>query len=244
MLNHARNERSILPQGTLRCSSSNGSDQYFIDGNYISKKKLEIVKGIAQREYYEQLIPILKRELNKLYELEDIYQNKQLVACYDKSCNARKKLVRPLLESTEQKVNRFLNEEYEPGRFDDTNMTEFLTINGERVRSKSELIIADELARYKVPYRYEKPIKLYDRKGEIIVRPDFTIMNRYNGKVYLYEHLGMMDDADYVDRNMMKLDLYERNGYLLGLNLIITHETSSVPLNISVVDSYIKHYFL
>lgn len=244
MINLARKEGALLPQGTLRCSSSNGTDQYFVDGNYISKKKLEIVRGIAQREYYEQVIPVLERNLKKLYELEEIYGKRQLETCYEKACNARKKLINPVLESTEQKVMRFMEEDYAPGKFDDENLTEFITFNGERVRSKSEMIIADELSRYKVPYRYEKPIELHDWKGTIVIRPDFTIMNRYNGKVYLYEHLGMMDDMNYVDRNMRKLDLYEKNGYLIGENLIITHETSSLPLNINIVDSYIKHYFL
>ena len=45
MINLARKEGALLPQGTLRCTSSNGTDQYFVDGNYISKKKLEIVRG-------------------------------------------------------------------------------------------------------------------------------------------------------------------------------------------------------
>lgn len=37
---------------------------------------------------------------------------------------------------------------------------------------------------------------------------------------------------------------YEKNGYLLGDNLIVTHETSKAPLNIKVLDSYIKTYFI
>lgn len=62
--------------------------------------------------------------------------------------------------------------------------------------------------------------------------------------MFFYEHLGKMDDENYVASNMRKLDLYEKNGYLLGESLIITHETSTAPLNMKVVDSYIKTYFL
>lgn len=62
--------------------------------------------------------------------------------------------------------------------------------------------------------------------------------------MFLYEHLGKMDDENYVASNMRKLDLYEKNGYLLGESLIITHETSTASLNIKVVDFYIKTYFL
>lgn len=53
-----------------------------------------------------------------------------------------------------------------------------------------------------------------------------------------------MDDFMYVGNSMKKLDLYEKNGYLLGKNLIITRETISSPLNIGKVDSYIKEFFL
>ena len=43
--------------------------------------------------------------------------------------------------------------------------------------------------------------------------------------MFLYELLGKMYDENYVASNMRKLDLYEKNGYLLGENLIITHES-------------------
>ncbi|MDY5882546.1 MAG: hypothetical protein SPJ65_04405 [Roseburia sp.] len=69
-------------------------------------------------------------------------------------------------------------------------------------------------------------------------------MNRRTGKIYLYEHFGRMDDFMYVENSMRKLDLYEKNGYLLGKNLIITRETIASPLNIQKVDSYIKEFLL
>ena len=50
------------------------------------------------------------------------------------------------------------------GEFDENNRTEFYTRKGERVRSKSELIIAEELQRYQVPYLYEKPLELKETK--------------------------------------------------------------------------------
>ena len=78
----------------------------------------------------------------------------------------------------------------------------------------------------------------------IVCRPDFTVMNRRTGKIYLYEHFGRMDDFMYVENSMRKLDLYEKNGYLLGKNLIITRETIASPLNIQKVDSYIKEFLL
>lgn len=48
----------------------------------------------------------------------------------------------------------------------------------------------------------------------------------------------------YVENSMRKLDLYEKNEYLLGKNLIITRETVASPLNIQKVDAYIKEFLL
>lgn len=115
-LKQARKEVELLPHGSLRCTSSNRSVQYFVDGK-------------VERRF------------------EDY-------------CTARKKLVMPIIDFMEMRIQRFMDEEYEPGRFDEENKTEFITNSGERVRSKSELIIADELYRYQVPYRYEKPLKI------------------------------------------------------------------------------------
>ena len=54
----------------------------------------------------------------------------------------------------------------------------------------------------------------------------------------------MMDNAAYVEKNIAKLDLYEKNGFLIGKNLIITHETSKKPLVVSVVDNYIENFLI
>ena len=121
---------------------------------------------------------------------------------------------------------------------------EFFTLKGERVRSKSEKIIADEFTRFQIPYHYEYPLKL--RQGNYIktVRPDFIVLNTNTLQEFVVEHLGMMDKEEYNNRTINKLDLYEKNGYLLGKNLLIFHETSSAPLNMSVIDKYIQEYLL
>ena len=46
-LKNVRKEMDVLPGGKLRCTSSNGSDQYFIDGRYISKKKKDYAQKVA-----------------------------------------------------------------------------------------------------------------------------------------------------------------------------------------------------
>lgn len=233
-----------LPDGSVRCTSNRGTDQFYVNGKYISKKQINTVKDIVQRDYYEKLKPAIEKRLYVLREAELCYTSHEIENCYAKFCKARRKLITPVFETVEEKIHRFMEEEYEPGRFDEDNITEFYTVKGERVRSKSEVLISEHLNRYEIPYRYEKPIELWDWNKAVVCRPDFTVMNRRTGKIILYEHLGRMDDEHYVDVNMRKLDLYEKNGYLLGDNLVITHETSKAPLNVKVLDSYIKTYFI
>ena len=50
-----------------------------------------------------------------------------------------------------------------------------------------------------------------------------------------------MDSSEYYDKAMLKLDTYERNGYYLGVNLLIFHETDRAPLNIKVMQNYIEY---
>lgn len=205
---------------------------------------MDFVRQIAQREYYEKLISAIKEVLIYLRSVDKAYDKCALEKCFQDLCKGRKKLVNPVMEPLDAKIQKFMEEEYEPGVFGEDDRTEFYTILGERVRSKSEKIIADELYRYNIPYRYEMPLELEDWGKTVIRRPDFTVISRSSGKKYIYEHFGMMDDPDYVERNMRKLDLYEKNGYILGKNLIVTHETSRSPLNVGVVDSYIEHFFV
>ena len=139
---------------------------------------------MAQREYYEDIIPIIEGMLTKLYLADEIYKNQIINNSYQSLCNARKNLITPVFQPLEKKIQNFLTDQYPAGSFHEEDRSEFYTVNGERVRSKSEMIISNLLYRYDVPYRYEKPIELLDWNKVIICRPDFTIMNRRTGKIW------------------------------------------------------------
>lgn len=137
-LETAKKELETLPQGSLRCTSSNGTDQFYIDGHYISKKNVELVTKVAQREYYERLVPVLEDTIQRLCSVIELYDNHVMEKCFDKQCKARKQLVTPSIQSIDMKVEAFMKQTYEPSGFSDEDMTEFYTHKGERVRSKSE----------------------------------------------------------------------------------------------------------
>ena len=158
---------------------------------------------------------------------------------YKKLHPARRQLVEPYIKPIEDIIEEFENIEYKGKGFDEDDTTAYYTMKGERVRSKSEKIIADSLYKKGVPYHYELPLELNYCNRTIVVYPDFTVLNKRNGKKYILEHLGMMDKPSYYEGAMRKLDIYEKNGILLGEGLILTHETSGNPLDINVLERYV-----
>lgn len=85
------------------------------------------------------------------------------------------------------------------------------TSRGEAVRSKSEVIIADQLAAQGISYSYELELEL----AGTVKYPDFTVEDEERGVTYFWEHCGMMFDPAYRRRWEEKLKWYRNNGIRL-----------------------------
>ncbi len=80
------------------------------------------------------------------------------------------------------------------------------TKRGDLVRSKSEVIIANELLAQGVDrYEYEAPLTLPNGKTRY---PDFTVVDDDTGARYYWEHLGLLHNPDYAARWERKLAAY------------------------------------
>ena len=80
------------------------------------------------------------------------------------------------------------------------------TKRGDLVRSKSEVIIANELLAQGVDrYEYEAPLALPDGRTRY---PDFTVVDDDTGERYYWEHLGLLHNPDYAARWTRKLNAY------------------------------------
>lgn len=240
----AETTMSSAPEGSLRCAVNKGCFQYYQGKKYLGKNKKEYIQQIAQKEYCQKLRNEISEYERSLEIVRNLYEEKKLEEVYEKLHPARKALVHPLVKSVENIIKEFEGIDYDGKSFDENDTTEYYTTKGERVRSKSEKIIADELFRAGIPYKYEMPLELKIWNKSIVVYPDFTAINPKNGRRWLIEHLGMMDNEGYYDSSMFKLDTYEKNNILLGRDLIILHETSTTPLNTKVLEEYINEYLL
>ncbi len=77
-----------------------------------------------------------------------------------------------------------------------------------------------------------------------LIHPDFICLNIRTRQEFIWEHFGKMDDAEYTSSAAQKLKVYEKNGIYPGKNLIISLETSTLPINSMQVEKTAKQYLL
>lgn len=111
---------------------------------------------------------------------------------------------------------------------------------GEKVRSKSEALIAQCLFDNGIPYHYEE---VHDFNG-IELTPDFTIKHPTTGKIYLWEHFGKAEKENYQGTIAYKMPIYLGAGYIPGFNFITTYETKTLHLSFEAVRRTVAEYFL
>ena len=235
-----------VPKGYLRFKKKGKKTEYYYKdattgpgGRYIRKDEKKLAQQIAQRDYDMQVKKYAASRISAIEEFLKIYSKTSLKELYEETHPHRRDLIEPVILSDEEYVKRWQEKTYQGKGFEE-DAPEILTEKGERVRSKSEKIIADQLYAMGVPYRYECPIVL---SGSIKVYPDFTILKMPERKEVYLEHLGMMDDEGYLNTTLMKMNTYEKNGIVLGVNLFITYETKNRPLNTKSLGVLIRKVF-
>lgn len=244
---------STYPQGTLQINHSNGVVQYYhrdsgqllpremrVRPKYIRKEHLELAVKLAQKDYEQKLLKVLEDRWKAACKLRETYMKADLSEIYEKCHSERKKLIVPRFITDEEYAEKWQGVKYQGKEFVEGTAVIY-TVKGERVRSKSEKILADLFERKKIPYRYEYPLKLYENK---ILYPDFTLLNKKTRKVYYWEHLGMMDDAEYAKNAIKRIQDLENYGVLPGKNLIITAETKQNPISMKTANTLIQEYLV
>lgn len=234
------------PEGNIRICNRQGKPQFYyrndakdFSGTYMREEDYELVQKIAQKSYAKKALSSAKRELLAIEKYKSYYPKENLEEVYEKLHAERKKLVVPI-EITEEEYRQNWESVTYIGKEIEESVPKIYTEKGDLVRSKSEMIIADSLRRAGIPYRYEYPV--YTKEWGYIY-PDFTVLNKRSRKEWIWEHFGKMDDPLYVERNMQKINIYERNGIVLGKNLLITFESKQQPLSQQVVNRMIEEFF-
>ena len=275
-LRKIRETQKGMPQGHLRVAQKGNKRPWFyhytspddLTGKYIRKKDIEFAKALAQKGYNNTLLEQLQKETTALQEYLTQSQNGRAIPkLYESLCPARQTLITPATLTDEQYIAQWKNVIWQ-GRPITPDTPTYDTANGEQVRSKSEVIIADALRRHGIPYRYEYPIELLKKSpstelrdhnndlrnhnndlrdhnnalsnhNTITLHPDFLCLNIHTRQEIIWEHFGLMDDPEYAKNAAAKLRLYAENNIFPGHGLILTMETQTEPLSTRVMEKLI-----
>lgn len=243
-----QNERlPEVQQHKIRVQRHGNGYQYYIrsgekdtSGKYLKKDQIAFIKQTLQKEYLHKCIKLIQGELSSLnlYLLKN--SPTQLESYYKNMNEGRKIIIDPIEIDTEEYVRKWLSVQYRGKEFT-VDAPEYYTDKMERVRSKSEIIIANTLNKYQIPYRYEYPISL-NSIGKVY--PDFTVLNVRKRKEVYWEHFGLVDDYDYREKAMRKMTAYEKSDIFPGDKLIITQESIAQPLSVKDIERKIEKYLL
>lgn len=240
-------QQKAAPAGSLRITKRGNSHQYYhridskdICGTYIRKSHLNLAKDLAQKDYNSRIIHEIKSELHAIDSFLLHYNSDNIEHIYNSMTEARKGLINPIFLSDKVLKEIWESVEYESLDFAG-DAPDLYTDNGELVRSKSEIIIANRLHHHNILYKYEFPLTL---PNGITTHPDFTCLNINTRREIIWEHFGMMDDENYCNKTLKKINDYAKAGYVLGDNFIATFESASVPINSHTIEASIKQYLL
>jgi len=240
-------EYLLLPSGDLQREKHKNHYHYFLRSEdkkrrYLSKKEKALIGQMLRKRFLKKTLPQLRRNLRAL-------------CCAMRACE---KIVEPVFEAYDESerifnaakveisgAGRFSKEEKAwlalPSKKNDYYQENLvhLTANGEKVRSKSEALVAGLLYSYHIPYKYEEELLLEDS----VYYPDFTIRRPRDGKIFYWEHFGMVEDPEYARRMDRKILEYRQKGITSWDNLIASYDKEGA-IDMPMIQNLIKAYLL
>ena len=239
---------SHAPDGRVRATKNGWGISHFYlvsdgkntQGNYIRDDNHELIKRLIQKEYSQLFLKQASRELRHINSILGD-NNKMKPESIHKRLNENKiPMIDPYLNDDEMLIKNWTAQEYNISDYKPEKKI-YPTKNGEMVRSKSEAMLADMYNELGIPYRYECELVLRDGQRKY---PDFTLLDVKRRKIVYHEHMGLMDDEGYRNRNLNKINEYRKNGIFFGKNLIVTFEADACPLNVYDVRKSVSELLL
>ncbi len=235
--------KAATPEGRLRISVDHGVTRYYQCvndryGEYIPRENVQLSRQLAQKSYNDAVLKTAEARSKHIARCLKDYDDDEIEQLFTSLHPERQKLITPVEPTFSQLQEQWYSEPYVGKDFKE-GLPEIYTENGERVRSKSEKILADFFYRNDILYKYEKPLKL---SGYGMVYPDFTFFSKKLGKEIYWEHEGMMDKPEYAITAVKKLNSYQMNGIMPGERLILTFETELDVLDSRIVSELANRY--
>lgn len=183
----------------------------------ITKNK-DLIRRLCRKKYLLTRKKQLENNLSivsQVVERFDVATPKETIESFSKSYQG-------LTESYffHSSINEWLEEPYKKNPYPVEGGGNFFSNNGTALRSKSEVLIANQLEKYNIPYRYDSAFTL----GGQTKYPDFVIKKPYTGETIIWEHFGALHQPGYEQKMNEKMELYMKHGYIPFENLIYTLE--------------------
>ena len=246
IIHNAEKEIRKSPPGSVEVRKHGNSVQFYYrsnspkkNGEYMRTTERSRAISLINKRYQSRILIEAQKQKNAIDRFLSKYDPDALEKVYRKEGPTRQSLISPVVLPDKEYLESWQAIEYQGKEFREDSPV-FYTQRHERVRSKSEVMIADALFHAKIPYRYEYPLKL----GNITVYPDFTILRLQERKLTFWEHLGMIDDPEYRNTSLLKIRQYEAFGIFPGDKLILTMELFKMPLTPQTIQNMIRHYLL
>lgn len=240
-INDIEKKIRLFPEGWVSIRSRNDRYYYYLSGYNSDDKYLkdkEQIDTLLQKDYLKKVLRQAKRELSAIEKMSKLYPSTLAEDVFDQLSEGRKSHIKPINVYDDAYAQKWMEAPYKRKPFK-KDMPEFYTTKGERVRSKSEIIIADRLRANGISYRYECPLKV----GKKIIHPDFTILRMSDRKILYHEHCGKMDDPKYIEDMLTRGKDYSLEDILLGDRLFYTFESDTTPLDVAMLDMLIKKHY-
>lgn len=245
-----------MPDGKLVHVKAADGERYYVevrDGERPSRRGItrrpDLVATFARKEYLRKALAVIDHDVRTLeravrrykrFDPEEVvgslssaYRDLPLDAFYNPLVDA----VALSLDATdEQRIASHAAWGAEaPGPSDYLPEGRTLrTSRGERMRSKAEVLIAETLYSYGIPFRYEQELEA----GGATFHPDFTFEGA-GGKEFYLEFCGMMDDPAYVEGHKRKRSAYEAAGIAEWDNIIYLYASGN-SMDMMYVDSVVR----
>lgn len=206
-----------LPKGRLIKKKSRGKDYYYLE---TKGKRTSLFKNPKLRDKY-----LLRGSLQtQLYTI-------------DKNITVLERAIKsyhPLVELT----TMWATIEAQQNNYKEEHKVH--VYRGVSYRSKSEMLIATILTSYGIEFKYESKMYVNGR----YIYPDFVIKRPKDGKIFIWEHFGKMQEDDYRRKNINRIEEFHQVGYYLWDNFIASFDLGKNSINMDYIDKIIKLYLL
>ena len=247
--------RPMKTEGMLISRQIRGKTRFFLRNDdrkekYLGKEDSKTVSLLSTKYYAQRLEKAAALEKQQIDRCVDILESKtvnridhaDIDLVYSQLPEYIKEKTNPSIMTDDGYAEKWQAEKYQ-NRWEGKGFL-YETPRGEKVRSKSEWMIACMLSEAGVPYRYEELIGLHPEFG-VHLFPDFTVLNKRTRKEYYWEHFGRMDDPKYIEESFMpKISDYYNFGYLPGKKLLMTFESKGHPFDTTQVKRLIEEFLI